>query len=342
MIKRAASAVLAGVVFLVLLSTAVFSHAAEGKWPSGPITTIVPYGAGGGMDMTGRSLSEEMKKTLGVPMAVVNVTGGGGAIGMEHAFKQPKDGNTLFAVSSAVCTYPATGLSKLTYKEFGLLGIAYEALPTYSVAYDSPIKTMNDLVERLKKGDLTGSNSGVGGIWHVPQIIVNSTINGKFKVVPYDGGAPSALAAAKKEVDFATCDVAEAQTYFREKMLRPLCVVDDKPFNLEGFGTIPPITDFIPQMKDKLIVAKGWRAMGYVKGVPEDRVAKLIQAFKAALATDMVKNFASKNLLVINGTTGAEADKIFAKATQTLSWLLYDLKEAKRSPEEVGIPRPGK
>jgi hypothetical protein len=79
-----------------------------------------------------------------------------------------------------------------------------------------------------------------------------------------------------------------------------------------------------------------------VKGVPEDRVAKLIQAFKAALGTDMVKNFASKNLLVINGTTGAEADKIFAKATQTLSWLLYDLKEAKRSPEEVGIPRPEK
>ena len=273
-------------------------------------------------------------------MVVVNVTGGGGAIGMEHAFKQPKDGNTLIAVSSAVCTYPATGLSKLTYKEFGLLGIAYEALPTYSVAYDSPIKTMGDLVERLKKGDLTGSNSGVGGIWHVPQIIVNSTVNGKFKVVPYDGGAPSALAAAKKEVDFATCDVAEAQTYFREKMLRPLCVVDDKPFNLEGFGTIPPVTDFIPQMKDKLIVAKGWRALGYVKGVPEDRVAKLIQAFKAALATDMVKNFASKNLLVINGTTGAEADKIFAKTTQTLSWLLYDLKEAKRSPEEVGVQRP--
>jgi tripartite-type tricarboxylate transporter receptor subunit TctC len=340
MIKETKRMVFAGLLAFSILSLSFTCFAAQEKWPSGPITTIVPYGAGGGMDMTGRSLSEEMKKSLGVPMAVVNVTGGGGAIGMEHAFKQPKDGNTLFAVSSAVCTYPATGLSKLTYREFGLLGIAYEALPTYSVAYDSPIKTMNDLVERLKKGDLTGSNSGVGGIWHVPQIIVNSTINGKFKVVPYDGGAPSALAAAKKEVDFATCDVAEAQTYFREKMLRPLCVVDDKPFNLEGFGTIPPITDFIPQMKDKLIVAKGWRAMGYVKGVPEDRVAKLIQAFKAALATDMVKNFASKNLLVINGTTGAEADKIFAKATQTLSWLLYDLKEAKRSPEEVGVQRP--
>jgi hypothetical protein len=43
--------------------------------------------------------------------------------------------------------------------------------------------------------------------------------------------------------------------------------------------------------------------------------------------------------LVINGLTGAEADKLFTATTQVLSWLLYDLKEAKRSPEEIGIPR---
>lgn len=340
--RRTMIGILSIVGVLITLAIPFLSLAAEEKWPTRPITIVVGFGAGGGMDMMSRALSDEMRKTLGVPMVVVNMPGANGAIAMDHVYKQPKDGYTLYAVSSAVCTYPSTGLSKLTYKEFGLIGITFEALPVYSVQYDSPIKNMKELIDRLKKGDLTGSNSGIGGIWHVPQVIVNNVIGGKFKAVPYEGGPASALAAAKKEVDFATCDVAEAQTLFKEKMLRPLCVVDDKPFHLEGFGTIPAVTDFIPQIKETLMAAKGWRALGYVRGMPEDRVKKIIEAFQAALKTEKIKNFSKNSLLVINGSTGAEADKVFTATTQVLSWLLYDLKEAKRSPEEVGIPRYGK
>jgi tripartite-type tricarboxylate transporter receptor subunit TctC len=321
------------------LSCVLQAFAAEEKWPARPIKILVPYNAGGGMDMMSRILSEAMRKTLDVSMPVINMQGAVGAIGTDYVYKQPRDGYTLYALSSGICTFPATGVSKYTYKEFGVIGICFEALPVYIVAYDSPIKNMNDLIDGLKKGNLTGSNTGIGGIWHVPQVIVNSLVGGKFKVVPYNSGTDSALAAAKKEVDFATCDIAEAQVYIREKMLRPLCVVDDKPFQLEGSGTIPAVTEFIPKMKDKLMAAKGWRALGYAKGIPEDSIQKLIRAFRTAVESDMVKDFSKKSLLAINGLTGSEADKVFASTTQILSWLLYDLKEAKKSPEELGIPR---
>ena len=59
------------------------------------------------------------------------------------------------------------------------------------------------------------------------------------------------------------------------------------------------------------------------------------------MESEAVKDFGRKNLLPLNGTTGAEADRIFAASTQIQSWLLYDIKEAKRSPQELGIPRPG-
>jgi len=331
-----------GLTIFSLLFISTTSFAAEEKWPTRPITIYIGYAPGGGMDMMGRILSEEMRKTLGVAMPVVNMTGANSAIAMDHVYKQPKDGYTLFGISSAVSTFPATGLSKLTYKEFGMIGLVFETLPTFSVPWDSPIKTPKDLIEGFKKGDLTGSNSGIGGMWHVPQLIVMNTLGAKFKAVPYEGGAPSAMAVAKKEVDFGTSDLSEALTVIKSKMVRPIFVFDDKPFDLEGFGVIPPITEFVPQIKDKLAAGKGFRALGYAKGIPEDRIKKLIDAFKIAMASDAVKNFGKKTLLPLNGTVGAEADKIWMIQTQVQAWLLYDIKEAKKNPEELGIPRPGK
>jgi putative tricarboxylic transport membrane protein len=331
-----------GLAILGVLFVSASSFAAEEKWPSRPITIYIGYAPGGGMDMMGRILSEEMRKTLGVAMPVVNMTGANSAIAMDHVYKQPKDGYTLFGISSAVSTFPATGLSKLTYKEFGMIGIVFDTLPTFSVPWDSPIKTPKDLIEGFKKGNLTGSNSGIGGMWHVPQLIVMNTLGGKFKAVPYEGGAPSAMAVAKKEVDFGTSDLSEALTVIKSKMVRPIFVFDDKPFDLEGFGVIPPITEFVPQMKDKLSAGKGFRALGYAKGIPEDRIKKLIDAFKIAMASDAVKDFGKKTLLPLNGTVGADADKVWVNQTQVQAWLLYDIKEAKKNPEELGIPRLGK
>ena len=331
-----------GLAILSVLFISTSSFAAEEKWPTRPITIYIGYAPGGGMDMMGRILSEEMRKTLGVAMPVVNMTGANSAIAMDHVYKQPKDGYTLFGISSAVSTFPATGLSKLTYKEFGMIGIVFDTLPTFSVPWDSPIKTAKDLIEGFKKGNLTGSNSGIGGMWHVPQLIVMNTLGAKFKAVPYEGGAPSAMAVAKKEVDFGTSDLSEALTVINSKMVRPLFVFDDKPFNLEGFGVIPPITEFVPQMKDKLSAGKGFRALGYAKGIPEDRIKKLIDAFKIAMASDAVKNFGKKTLLPLNGIAGVDADKVWAIQTQVQAWLLFDIKEAKKNPEELGIPRPGK
>ena len=331
-----------GLAILSVLFISTSSFAAEEKWPTRPITIYIGYAPGGGMDMMGRILSEEMRKTLGVAMPVVNMTGANSAIAMDHVYKQPKDGYTLFGISSAVSTFPATGLSKLTYKEFGMIGLVFDTLPTFSVPWDSPIKTPKDLIDGFKKGDLTGSNSGIGGMWHVPQLIVMNTLGGKFKAVPYEGGAPSAMAVAKKEVDFGTSDLSEALTVINSKMVRPIFVFDDKPFNLEGFGVIPPITQFVPQMKDKLSAGKGFRALGYAKGIPEDRIKKLIDAFKIAMASDAVKNFGKKTLLPLNGTVGSDADKVWENQTQVQAWLLYDIKEAKKNPQELGIPRPGK
>ena len=83
--------------------------AAEEKWPTKPISIYIGMPPGGGMDMMGRLLSEGMRKQLGVAVPVVNMPGANGAIGMDHVYKQPRDGYSLYGISSAGSTFPATG-----------------------------------------------------------------------------------------------------------------------------------------------------------------------------------------------------------------------------------------
>ncbi len=331
---------LVSVLAIIALATlSSVTMAANETWPSKPITIYIGFAPGGGMDMMGRLLSEGMRKILGVPVPVVNMAGANSAVAMNHVHQQPKDGQSLFGISSAVCSFPVTGLSTLSYKDFGMVGIAFGNLPIFSVPSDSPIKNGKELVELIKKGGLTGSNGGTGGIWHIPQLILANTVGGKFTAVPYNGGVPSAMAAAKKEVDFSTSDLSEALTLIKSKMLRPLIVFDDKPYVMDDI-TIPPVTDFVPEMREKINAGLGWRALGYPKGIPQDRADKLINAFRITMQSNAVKDFAKKNLLPIHGASGTEADKIFAMGTQTQSWILYDIKEAKKNPQDLGIPRP--
>jgi tripartite-type tricarboxylate transporter receptor subunit TctC len=76
---------------IFILSALPYSvPAAEEKWPSRPITITIGFAPGGGMDMLGRLLSEEMKKTMGVAMPVVNMVGANSAVAMAHVHQQPK------------------------------------------------------------------------------------------------------------------------------------------------------------------------------------------------------------------------------------------------------------
>ena len=76
--RRKLSAAVAG---LAMAGAALFASAAQAEYPERPITVIVPWGAGGGTDATGRMIAKIMQDELGVPVNVVNRTGGSGVVG---------------------------------------------------------------------------------------------------------------------------------------------------------------------------------------------------------------------------------------------------------------------
>ena len=111
------------VIALTLLGSAWSVGSAAAAYPERPITMIVPWGAGGGTDATGRILATLMEKELGVPVSVVNRTGGSGVIGHSAIATAAPDGYTLGVVTVEIGMMHWQGLTELTYQDYTPLAL---------------------------------------------------------------------------------------------------------------------------------------------------------------------------------------------------------------------------
>src|SRR5512139_4021935 len=91
---------------------------AQAKYPARPIQFICPWGAGGGTDRVARMLAVLLEKDLGQPVTVVNVTGGGGAVGHTAGSTAAPDGQTITLMTVEIVMMHWMGLAKVTYSDF--------------------------------------------------------------------------------------------------------------------------------------------------------------------------------------------------------------------------------
>lgn len=316
--------------------------AAEEKWPSRPITVVIPFKAGGGTDLSIRAIKPGMEKFLGVPIAVVNMDGAGGGVAMRHVFSQPKDGYTLLGWTTGFYAMPATGLSDFTNRDYRMVAQTALGLATFNTAVNSPLKTMNDLIAKMKNESFPIAVEYVGGPWYQGLALLSNKIEAKkFVPVPQGGGYPSALAAMKGETLVGMSDIGESLNLIKEKRLQALAVMDVEPYKVEGMPDVPPITQFVPDLSKKVLVSiKGARGLCYHKDVPEHIIAKMVAAAKFAEEQDPeFMEILKKRNWIPARVYGKEADEQAEIGTKVVSWLLYDLGAAARSPETVKVER---
>jgi tripartite-type tricarboxylate transporter receptor subunit TctC len=114
-------------------------------------------------------------------------------------------------------------------------------------------------------------------------------------------------------------------------------VVGDRPVELEGFGTIPPITQSIPSFR----AATNYFGIFVPKGVPAEVTATLEKIWAEKIANSAaLKQYAVSRGAVFAPSAGEEAQKRAMPAIQANSWLMFDAGKAKVSPDTVGIPKP--
>ena len=261
------------------------SSAAE-SFPSKDLTFVVQAGAGGGSDLTSRTLAKEMESDLGRSIVVENRTGGAGRVGMGYLKGRPADGYTLGFLPVEVAMLGHQG-ADLKPQDFTILGQVMNAPATLSVPEKSPYKTFEEFIAAAKSKPLTVSNSGAGSIWEAATLARADETGAQFKPVPYDGGAPAVAAGVAGEVDAVMAGVGESGAAAKDGRLRLLAVMAP-----ERVATQPDV----PTGKELGVdlVIGGWGMIGAPANLPDGVRDRLVQAVSKAANTQAFKDVMTK------------------------------------------------
>jgi tripartite-type tricarboxylate transporter receptor subunit TctC len=319
---------------------AVSLPAAAQNWkPTRPINLIVPWAAGGSTDQVTRVTAAELEKALGQTIVIVNQPGASGAIGTKSALDAPKDGYTWTAgAAQDLGAYQSLGSVNTSIKDWNLfLNVAN--VQVIGVNPSRPWKTAKELLDDMHKrpGQISVATAGVTSAAHAAMDEIVKATGVKYKEVSYDGGNPAVVATVAGEADLTTQLAVEQADMIRGKRLRPLAVVSNKPLELEGFGTIPPLSATVPGFH----APANYFGIFIPKGVPDEVVKTVERIWAQNIAkSEALKKYATSRGALFDPLSGEEAQKAVWPAVQANAWNLHASGKTKVSPDTVGIPKP--
>ena len=181
------------------------------------------------------------------------------------------------------------------------------------------------------------ATAGVTSAGHNAMELISKSTQVKYRHVTYDGGNPAVVATVAGEADVTTQLAVEQADMIRGKRLRPLATVSDKPLELEGYGSIPPLSNTLPGFS----APANYFGIFIPKGVPDDVVKTVERIWNEQIVkSEALKKYATSRGALFNPLQGEAAQKAVFPAIQANAWLLFDGGKAKVSPDTVGIPRP--
>jgi tripartite-type tricarboxylate transporter receptor subunit TctC len=276
-------------------------------YPDRPIRMIVPWPAGGLVDILARTLGERLQASLGQPVVVENRTGAGGMIGAEAVANAAPDGYTLALTTTALNMNAALKAGTPAANEmFAPVAVAAYA-PSILVVHPSvEAKTVKELVAlaKAKPGMLAYASAGNGSPAHLQGEMFKSMTGTNLVHVPYKG-APQAITdqiAGRVHVQFANAAVALPQ--IKAGTLRPLAVTSAKRWE-----TLPDL----PTMDEAGVTgfeASQWLGVLAPRGTPSTTVAKLNAAIVNAVGERELQATLARNGM--EAAAPAPADKFSA------------------------------
>jgi tripartite-type tricarboxylate transporter receptor subunit TctC len=277
-------------LLLSVAAAGAASCSSSGWAQTRPIRLIVPYAAGGPIDVTARLLAERVKDTLG-PVIIDNKPGGGGNIGADIVAKAAPDGLTIGI--SAVATHAINPwlFAKMPYdaaKDFApitqMVRVPNVLVMNAETAARLKINTLRDLIAygKANPGKLNYGSGGNGSAGHLAGEMFKQGA-GIFAVhIPYNGGNPAQLALLSGQVDFNFDNLATAAPNIRSGKLKAIAVttLNRSP----ALPDVPPVADTL-----KGFAIDTWWGLVAPAGTPKDVIARLNHAFVTALQSPEAK-----------------------------------------------------
>lgn len=270
-----------------LIALAAGTAGAQERYPSRPVTLVVPQAAGGANDAIARVVAQKLGEVLGQTFVVENRVGAGGNVGTAAVAKARNDGYTLMLTANSAqvinpALYKSTGFDPV--KDFE--PIAPVATAGYVlVAHNSfPARNISELITAAKAapGKFMIASAGNGTLNHLIGEMLGKAAGIELTHVPYKGAAAAVNDLVGGQVQLSVQSLPSSIAFIKANRLRVLGVVNEKRVaalpdaptigeTIKGFGSTPWYGVFAPAGTPKAIVAQVHAALARVLEMPETR-----------------------------------------------------------------------
>lgn len=296
--------------------------AAQGAWPTRPITAIVTHPPGGVTDTTSRAICEGLARVLGQPVLVENRPGAGTSIGSTKvALGAPEALTILFGATSLAInpTLQPSLTPKDPRTELRPIGMAMRSPFALHVHPDVPAKSVAELIAYAKAnpGRLAGASSGNGAVNHLALALLKARAGLDILHVPYRGGAQMLLDLMAGRVQLAFSAALEAIPAMRDGKTRGLAISSAGRF--AATPALPPVADTLAGFD-----AVFWLGVFAPAGTP-DAVAATLEAALMTVTGDaaLQQRFAQMGAVAAPGSAASLA-RLLAEETEHWGTLIRD------------------
>ena len=279
------------IAFGLNISHAAHAQKAAADYPNKPIRFVVPFVAGGPMDVIGRLVGQKLLTSWGQNVIIDNRAGAGGIIGTEAVAKAPPDGYTVLHTSSSHSQLPA--FNKLPYdpvRDFTPVTTATRTIGYVLAVHPSiPVTSVKELIAMAKKSPdkLNYGNTGVGGVLYVGMELFNAAAGGlKMQTVQYKGIGQMVTDLAGGHIDLAFLTASNAVGMVRAGKVRAVGISGAQRW--KQLPTVPTIDE----AGVKGFEYYAWFGFWYPANTPAELVNKFHgELSKAVVAPDVLARF---------------------------------------------------
>jgi tripartite-type tricarboxylate transporter receptor subunit TctC len=280
--------ILFAIVFVIVATLAMWTQVRAQDYPSRPVTVVVPFAPGGGVDQMARLISGKLEQRLGKSFIIENKPGAGSIIAATYVQKSAPDGHTLLMAPAPTMAVNVSLYKNLPYNpttDFSLVGLFSGTPFVLVVNPDLPVKSVPELLEYAKAnpGKMTFASAGPGVPHHLFMEMFKGMTGMKASHVPYRGSLPALNDLVAGHIPMMFSDLGPATGLIEGKKVRVLGI--STKTRHPSFPDIPPLNEAgVPGYE-----AVSWQAMAAPAQTPKPVLDKLNAEITAVLAMPDVR-----------------------------------------------------
>jgi tripartite-type tricarboxylate transporter receptor subunit TctC len=248
--------------------------AAAQDWPTRPITLVVPFAPGGGIDVSVRIQAQYMGEALGQTFVIENVGGAAGTTGTSRVAKAAPDGYTMLIGNSGTHAYSQSLSKRPLYnavEDFTPVGLVTDSPRILIARKDLPVNNLQEFIAYVKANQdrMQFGSAGVGAGTHLPCELLNTAMGVKVTHVPYRGAGPVMQDLIGGRIDYMCDTIQTGAKQAQAGTVKGIAVMAGK--------RVPIIADLPTTGEQGLpgVEASVWNAFFFPKGTPDAIVRKL-------------------------------------------------------------------